>query len=115
MFRIQTEFLDKDPEEWESMPHYQRRKQVAKSLKVVNDVAERGVALIQNFNGPLTKHEEQKQYLLQVVEDHRKKFSDTKKIITSFKETALVCTSAFQTIFWISKFQIFFVKNENNR
>jgi hypothetical protein len=44
-------------------------------VKVVNDLAERAVALIQEFNSSLTRNEEQKQYLLQVVEDHRSKFS----------------------------------------
>jgi len=45
----------------------------------VNDVAERGVALIQEFNNIITTDEEQKQMLLQVVETHRKKFPDAKK------------------------------------
>ena len=56
MLGMQTEFLDKNPKEWELMPHYQRGKQTAKSLKIANDVVEREVALIQNFNGILTKH-----------------------------------------------------------
>ena len=58
MFGIETEFLDKDSKKWESMPHYQRGEQIAKSLKVVNAVAERGLVLIQNFNEVLTNHEE---------------------------------------------------------
>ena len=40
-------------------------------LKVVNDAAERGVALIQAYSGSLTRDEEQLQYLLQVVAAHR--------------------------------------------
>ena len=46
-----------------------------KNLTCVNDCAERGVALMQTFNESITKNEEQKQFLLQVVEKHRKKFS----------------------------------------
>ncbi|KAG0725682.1 hypothetical protein GWK47_038130 [Chionoecetes opilio] len=46
---------------------------------VVNDHAERGVALIQEFNGSLTKDEEQLQFLLQVVADHRKAFPDPRE------------------------------------
>jgi hypothetical protein len=42
-------------------------------LVCVNDVVERGVKLIQDFNSTTTD-ETQKQYLLQVVEDHRKTF-----------------------------------------
>ena len=41
-------------------------------LKVVNDTAQRGVALIQAYcSGSLTRDEEQLQYLLQVVAAHR--------------------------------------------
>lgn len=46
---------------------------------MVNDVAERGVALIQQFNTTITHDEEQKQYLLQIVESHRKKFKNCNK------------------------------------
>jgi len=40
-------------------------------LKAVNDGAERGVAMITTFNNILTRDEETKQALLQVVEQHR--------------------------------------------
>ena len=50
-----------------------------KSLKVVNDVAERGVKLITDFNNLLTKDEEQKQYVLQVVHKCRKLYPDVSK------------------------------------
>lgn len=48
-------------------------------MKVVNDHAERGVALIQEYNGYLTHSEEQLQFLLHVVEDHRRIYPDCKK------------------------------------
>lgn len=41
------------------------------NLKVVNDAAARGISFIQTFNAILTNQEEQKQYLLQVVKQHR--------------------------------------------
>ena len=50
-----------------------------KLLKVVNDCAERGVALIQSYNGALTNDETQKQYLLQLVSRHRKLFPEPMK------------------------------------
>jgi len=37
----------------------------------VNDFAERGVDLVQQFKSSLTRDEEQKQFILQVVEHHR--------------------------------------------
>ena len=43
------------------------------TLKVVNDAAERGVQLIQQFAGKITKEETDLQWLLQSVEAHRKK------------------------------------------
>ena len=41
-------------------------------LKVVNDSAERCVALIEAYNCSLTRDEDQLQYLLQTVAAHRK-------------------------------------------
>jgi len=49
------------------------------SLKVVNDIAERGVSLISSFSSVLTNQEEQKQFLLQVVEKHRQQYPDPNK------------------------------------
>ena len=46
---------------------------------MVNDTAERGVKLIQDFNNSITKNEAQKQYLLQCVEEYRKIYGDCKK------------------------------------
>lgn len=71
---ISQEFLQVDPSKWECHADYQRSKQLVQSLRAVNDLAERGVALIQEFNSSLTRDEEQKQYLLQVVEHHRSTF-----------------------------------------
>ena len=49
------------------------------SVKVVNNLAERGVALVQEFNSSLTRNEEQKQYLLQLVEHHKGQFAEPTK------------------------------------
>ena len=70
------EFLWGDPSEWkcdtELSEH--RSQRLLQSLGVVNDLAESEVALIQEFNSSLIGDEEQKQYLLQVIEDDRKQF-----------------------------------------
>jgi len=52
---------------------------VVSSLKRVNDCAERGIALESCFNSSPTISEEVKQYLLQIVERHRKEFPDANK------------------------------------
>ena len=76
---VSLDFLDLDPSEWEWNECYTRAKACVGNLKVVNDAAERGVALIQTFNAILSNQEEQKQYLLQVVEQHRSRFPTAKK------------------------------------
>jgi len=58
------------PDTWSTDNDYIVGQRKVRSLKVVNDAAERGVALIQAFSGVLTNQEEQKQFLLQVVEKH---------------------------------------------
>ncbi len=52
---------------WPQNNNFQEGLKIVKTLKVVNDMAERGIKLITDFNDLLTKDEEQKQYVLQVV------------------------------------------------
>jgi len=40
-------------------------------LKVVNDTVESIITFIKSWNSVLAKHEDQKQYLLKIVEKHR--------------------------------------------
>ena len=49
---------------------------IVRELNVTNDAAERGVALIQSFS---TTDEEQKQILLQFVEEHRQSLPNSNK------------------------------------
>ena len=60
-----------------------KAKKIVNGFKVVNDTAERGVKLIQDFNSCLTKDEEQRQFLLQVVSECRKNFPDSSKATLS--------------------------------
>jgi hypothetical protein len=71
---LPTTFLSKDPAIWEQDDDFTRARDTAKSLQVVNDCAERGLALIKELNKKLTKDEGQLQFLLQVVADHRQLF-----------------------------------------
>ena len=57
---------------------WQEKKKIF-SLKAVNDTVERAVKLMQDFHGKLTAKEEQKQYLLFCVQEHRKLYLDCKK------------------------------------
>ncbi len=84
ILHLPTDFLRTDPGEWNARGDYQAAKSVVHKLHVVNDIAERSVSLMQTFNGILSKNEDQKQYILQVVEQHRKKIpTAAKAAITS--------------------------------
>ena len=79
MMELPDDFLDVDPDEWESREDYQQALAVVHAMAVVNDHAERGVALIQEYCGLLTKDESQLQYLLQIVNKHRHDYPDSRK------------------------------------
>ena len=76
---LSHQFLSTDPVSWADRDDYQTAEKTVLALKVVNDHAERGVALVQQYNKLLTKNEEQFQFLLQVVSEHQKKFPDSRK------------------------------------
>lgn len=48
-------------------------------MKVVNDVAERSVALMSTFNQSITRTEAEMQKLIQIIEDNRKCIPDSRK------------------------------------
>ena len=79
ILQLSDAFLKLSPEQWKENSDYVASEQIVSALTVVNDSVERGVKLIQDYNSLLTKNEEQKQYLLQVVQEHRHKFPDSKK------------------------------------
>jgi len=76
---IPSSFLDNDVEIWSSDDAYNSAKTTVLGMKVVNDIAERGVALMDEYNKLHTNNEEQKQFLLLVVQQYRKRYPDRKK------------------------------------
>lgn len=78
-FNIDMNFLKNSPSTWENDHNYQKGLNIFKKMKIVNDAAERGVKLIHEFNNILTKNEEEKQFILQVVEEHRKEYPSSTK------------------------------------
>jgi len=64
---LETGFLSVDPSDWDVRDDYRKAAEFIHSMEVVNNSAEHGVALMQSYNNILTKNEDQKQYLLQVV------------------------------------------------
>jgi len=65
-FGISSEYLKIDPTKWNDNLAYQSAKRTIDSLQIVNDTAERGVKLMEDFNDKFSKNENQKQFLLQV-------------------------------------------------
>ncbi|KAG7155567.1 hypothetical protein Hamer_G030873 [Homarus americanus] len=74
-----TAWLMLPVEDWEKNEEFMKRKDFSRSLKVTNDVAERGIKLMQDFNGSVTKDEQQLQDVMQLVEKHRKQMSGFSK------------------------------------
>lgn len=73
-FGICKEFLYEDPSDWNDNEDFLKGLAIVCSIRVVNDTAERGVKLIQEYNRKLTKNEEELQNLLQVVKEYTAKF-----------------------------------------
>ena len=71
-FSISTDFLHKDPSTWKDNFSYKSGIEKLEKIYVVNDVAERGVKLILDYNNIFTKDEIEKQCVLQIVVEHRK-------------------------------------------
>lgn len=68
---INADFLKEPPESWPDHEGYLHAEEIASSLKVTNEAAERGVALVKEF-----RHRNDKNFqdLLLVVDLHRKLF-----------------------------------------
>ncbi|ESO00500.1 hypothetical protein HELRODRAFT_175938 [Helobdella robusta] len=80
-----------EPDSWNDLPLFQKVANVVKSLKVVNDTAERTVALMTNFNQSITKNETELQKLIQVVEDNRTRIPDFSKRTLPVLKQLLLC------------------------
>jgi len=78
-FGIDTHFLNDEPDEWINDTAYNDGANTVAHINVVNDTAKRGVKLIEEYNSILTKDEEQKQYLLQIIKNYKIKYPDSNK------------------------------------
>jgi hypothetical protein len=74
-----TTWLTKPVSMWQDMPGYREASTFVGNLLCTNDTAERGIKLISDYIGVITKDDEQRQYLLQAVEEHRTMYPDAKK------------------------------------
>lgn len=67
-----TSFLAVDPLFWHADVDYIQARNIVLAVKVVNNVAERQIALMTQFKDSITKSEDMRQALLIAVADHRK-------------------------------------------
>ena len=70
--------MSKDPKDWQEVEEFKKAESFVRTVKTVNDCAERGVKMISDFTTFLTKDEKVRDWLLQGVEANRRKFPDFK-------------------------------------
>jgi len=76
---ISSQFFNKDVDHWDEDEDYKKSKAIVQSMRVVNDIEERGVALMEEYNKLHTTNEEQKQFILLLIKQFRQKYPDRKK------------------------------------
>ena len=76
---ISSAFLQTDVESWKTNDDYNTAQTTVISIRVVNDIAERGVALMDEYNKLHTNNEDQKQFLLLIVKEFRQRYPDRNK------------------------------------
>ena len=79
ILNLDYDWLAMNPEKWEEEESYKKAKEFVRTVKVTNDVAERGVKLAADYATILTKDDEIRDRLLQGVERCRRLFPDFKK------------------------------------
>ena len=75
----ESSWLHLPASEWEQSDEFIKFKDFVTNLSVTNDVAERGIKMIEDFINTCTKDEAQLQALMQVAENHRRQFPDCSK------------------------------------
>ena len=76
------DWLQIPPQYWNLITEYRIIRDFCLKLEVVNDAAERGIKIVEDFSH-ITENEEQFQFLLQCVEDHRKSLSSFNQSVLS--------------------------------
>ena len=84
VMKVDPTFLSKSVGQWPNDHNYNILKQQCENLQIVNDVAERGVALATKFASSITKNKNNKQNLLISVAQHRKSVDSEKKNLLKY-------------------------------
>jgi len=78
-FKINSDFLATNPSEWKKNSSYIMAQKELCEIRSINDSAERGVKLADDFKNIITTEEKEKQKLLQVVCKNRKEYPTAEK------------------------------------
>ena len=76
---FKKDWINQPVKNWKNNENFQEMAKYVKNLLVTNDAAERGVKLISDYSMILTKDSEERQKILQVVEEHRHTYPDCNK------------------------------------
>ena len=76
---LDCSWLEKNPDKWEEDESYLVAREFVTTVKVVNDTAERGVKMAEDYATILTKDDDMRAMIMQGVEQNRAKYSDFKK------------------------------------
>ena len=73
---VEPNWLKKSPKDGDDDEEYKKMQEFMRTVKTVNDCAERGVKMITEYSKILTKDDGTRKWLLQGVELNRKKYPD---------------------------------------
>ena len=76
---IECDWLLQPVSTWSGSDGYNKALEYVRNVKVVNDIAERGVKMMSDFANIITTDSQQRGYLLQAVEYNRERFDSFKK------------------------------------
>ena len=79
ILKISPDWLALPPAQWDSNPDYMEFRNFVRTVKVINDCAERGVKLATDYSKSLTKYSQERSKIYQVVEAERRAKPDAKK------------------------------------
>ncbi|XP_076279088.1 uncharacterized protein LOC143208527 isoform X1 [Lasioglossum baleicum] len=78
-FDINIDFMSKDPALWEADNNYKAATRIVGNLQIVNDVAERAVKLMKEYSDCITKDENERQDILQIVSEYKQRYPTVDK------------------------------------
>ena len=84
ILNIDPGWLQKNPNDWEEDENYQSARDFVTTVKVINDVAERGVKMASDYATLPTKDDRMRDMIMQGVEKSRKSFPDFRKKTLNF-------------------------------